>query len=516
MPSSPSTSQQATPSTPPRSLRKNLHKSPFTSPSLNRSCDRFIPSRDVQDSEVSSWLLRKQPPSKSPPDSADNSDVSSRDQRYKHQIASRLLEGMGYSPGRGGGGGGGAGAGGGAAFDVGAGGESFANTPRVLNFGSPHNSPMKRPASKNTESESHRAIKSMHSKMSANDHLNRKAKRAIPTAPERVLDAPGLLNDYYLNLVDWNCKNILAVALDKTVYLWNAATREIQELLSLDGANYVSSLSYVHENGNLLAIGTSDHKVQIWDIAAIAKVREMRGHSARVGSLAWRGPLLTSGSKDTTIINHDHRVSRHIVSTYKSHRQEVCGLAWNSDGLTLASGGNDNLLALWDVRRQNSGESHYDEPTHSCKDHLAAVKALAWSPHQRNVLATGGGTADRTIKIWNAANGKCLNSVNTGSQVCSLIWNKNEKELLSSHGFSENQLCLWKYPSMERLAELKGHTGRVLYMCQGPTGQICSAGADETLRFWNVFGTQSAHLTSKKHTQMSGSRRQFTTRVNLR
>lgn len=283
---------------------------------------------------------------------------------------------MGYSPGRGGGGGGGAGAGGGAAFDVGAGGESFANTPRVLNFGSPHNSPMKRPASKNTESESHRAIKSMHSKMSANDHLNRKAKRAIPTAPERVLDAPGLLNDYYLNLVDWNCKNILAVALDKTVYLWNAATREIQELLSLDGANYVSSLSYVHENGNLLAIGTSDHKVQIWDIAAIAKVREMRGHSARVGSLAWRGPLLTSGSKDTTIINHDHRVSRHIVSTYKSHRQEVCGLAWNSDGLTLASGGNDNLLALWDVRRQNSGESHYDEPTHSCKDHLAAVKAL--------------------------------------------------------------------------------------------------------------------------------------------
>ncbi len=88
------------------------------------------------------------------------------------------------------------------------------------------------------------------------------------------------------------------------------------------------------------------------------------------------------------------------------------------------------------------------------------------------MLATGGGTADRTIKIWNAANGKCLNSVNTGSQVCSLIWNKNEKELLSSHGFSENQLCLWKYPSMERLAELKGHTGRVLYMCQGPTGTL--------------------------------------------
>lgn len=76
----------------------------------------------------------------------------------------------------------------------------------------------------------------------------------------------------------------------------------------------------------------------------------------------------------------------------------------------------------------------------------AAVKALAWCPFERNLLATGGGTADRCIKFWNGANGALLNSVDTGSQVCSLLWSKHEKELLSSHGFSENQLCLWKYP----------------------------------------------------------------------
>ena len=38
-------------------------------------------------------------------------------------------------------------------------------------------------------------------------------------------------------------------------------------------------------------------------------------------------------------------------------------------------------------------------------------------------------------------------------QVCALQWNKHEREILSSHGFSQNQLCLWKYPSMAKIAE---------------------------------------------------------------
>ena len=68
------------------------------------------------------------------------------------------------------------------------------------------------------------------------------------------------------------------------------------------------------------------------------------------------------------------------------------------------------------------------------------------------------------------------------------MWSKSEKELLSSHGFSQNQLCLWKYPSMAKVKELTGHTARVLHMAASPDGtQVVSAAADETLRFWNVF-----------------------------
>ncbi len=63
----------------------------------------------------------------------------------------------------------------------------------------------------------------------------------------------------------------------------------------------------------------------------------------------------------------------------------------------LASGGNDNLLMIWDAAN--------DRPTHRITAHQAAVKALAWCPFQANLLATGGGTADRTIKFHNTHTG---------------------------------------------------------------------------------------------------------------
>ena len=48
--------------------------------------------------------------------------------------------------------------------------------------------------------------------------------RKISSNPYRILDAPGLQDDFYLNLVDWSSQNILAVALESAVYVWNATT----------------------------------------------------------------------------------------------------------------------------------------------------------------------------------------------------------------------------------------------------------------------------------------------------
>ena len=190
-------------------------------------------------------------------------------------------------------------------------------------------------------------------------------------------------------------------------------------------------------------------------------------HELRVGSLAWNNSILTTGGMDGKIVNNDVRIRNNVVQTYHGHEQEVCGLKWSGSGQQLASGGNDNLLHIWDVSMSSSVQSAgRTQWLHRLQDHLAAVKALAWCPFQSNLLASGGGGGDRCIKFWNTHTGACLNSVDTGSQVCTLLWNKNERELLSSHGFTKNQLTLWKYPLMVKMAELNGHTSRVLFMVQ--------------------------------------------------
>lgn len=346
----------------------------------------------------------------------------------------------------------------------------------------------------------------------SSDAVNRK----IPSQPSRILDAPDLVDDYYLNLISWSEDNILAVALAHCVYLWNAGTGEIEHLTTIGGEgtnsdDYITSVSWCTMPGHTkyIAIGTNSNTVQLWDAQAIQCVRKLYGHSGRVASLAWNQHWLTSGGRDSLILQHDVRSAAHLVSTYKSHEQEVCGLKWNEEGCTLASGGNENYLCIWDAAMSSTQRNRRADGTYSStevaprlllKQHKAAVKALDWCPFHRGLLASGGGTADRTIKLWNSNNGAMLNSIDTGSQVCSVLWSKHQRELCSSHGFSENQLILWKYgsgSSMTKVKEFTGHTSRVLSLARSPDGStVVSAAGDESLRFWNIFGAPPCRRSS--------------------
>ncbi|ETS80822.1 hypothetical protein PFICI_08351 [Pestalotiopsis fici W106-1] len=307
----------------------------------------------------------------------------------------------------------------------------------------------------------------------------RRQPRAVSKVPYKVLDAPELADDFYLNLVDWGSANVLGVGLGSSVYMWNAQTSRVNKLCTLED-DTVTSVSWI-QKGTHLAIGTGKGLVQIWDAERSRRLRTMTGHTARVGSLAWNTHILTSGSRDRLIYHRDVRAPDQWFRKLVGHKQEVCGLKWNCDDGQLASGGNDNKLMVWDKLS--------DTPLWKFSDHTAAVKAISWSPHQKGLLASGGGTADRRIIFHDTVRGTVINEVDTGSQVCNIAWSKNSNEIVSTHGYSQNQIVVWKYPSMTQVASLTGHTYRVLYLAMSPDGRTVVTGAgDETLRFWTVFG----------------------------
>ena len=332
-------------------------------------------------------------------------------------------------------------------------------------------------------------------------------KRKINLTPERILDAPNLVDDYYLNLLEWGMSNILAVALGPEIFLWNGETLETSLLMSMinennqntDNNNIITSLSWMN-NGRCLGIGLPNGNIELWDIVKCAKIREMKAHLDRISCLAWNGYILSSGSKDKLIKNFDVRSQEGEISKISKHKQEVCSLKYSHEEDLLSSGGNDNTVYIWDVRKLNNKLLNISnlndlndndilniKPLAINNYHNAAVKAMAWCPWQRHILATGGGTKDKTIKVFNCDSNKIIKNVETGSQVCALLWNEKEREIISSHGFNKNQITIWNYQKMRKICELKGHMSRVLYLTMSPdNNNICSGSGDETLRFWKI------------------------------
>jgi cell division cycle 20-like protein 1, cofactor of APC complex len=84
----------------------------------------------------------------------------------------------------------------------------------------------------------------------------RRQLRSICKTPYRVLDAPELADDFYLNLVDWSSTNVLGVGLGSCVYLWTAHNAVVSKLCNLAPSNdTISSVSWV-QKGSTLAVGT--------------------------------------------------------------------------------------------------------------------------------------------------------------------------------------------------------------------------------------------------------------------
>lgn len=257
-----------------------------------------------------------------------------------------------------------------------------------------------------------------------------------------------------------------------------------------------------------VAIGTDDNQVILWDAKNKEVLRKYRSNSDRVSSISWQSSFcFSSAGRDATIFHHDVRIPPQweTASTLVpcGHQEEICGLKWSPDGTLLASGSSDHLVSIWDPRRP-------EEPLYKFLKHKSAVRALAWCPWIRNLLASGGGTEDSTVRFWEITTGSELKVIETGAQVTSILWLETSEQLITSHGYRtgadgylhnvKDNIRLWDYPSMHQVGVLLGHDKRVLHTALSPDGTtLISLSSDETLVIWKRTGNKFPIQRKERH-----------------
>lgn len=131
-------------------------------------------------------------------------------------------------------------------------------------------------------------------------------KRKINKLPFKVLDAPALQDDFYLNLIDWGAQNFLAVGLSSNVYLWNGNNSKVTKLCDLGLSDTVTSVGWSMK-GPIFSLGTNNGELHLWDLNKMKRIRTMEGHEDRIASIAWNNEIVSTGSRDKSILQRDPR-----------------------------------------------------------------------------------------------------------------------------------------------------------------------------------------------------------------
>jgi meiosis-specific APC/C activator protein AMA1 len=353
--------------------------------------------------------------------------------------------------------------------------------------------------------------------------LPSEARKTVPTTPFRVLDAPGLRDDFYCSLLAY-CPvlHVLAVGLETRVFIWSEDQGPRQMSSETSRQTQLTSISFssTAARRTILAAGRIDGKVSLWSLQEQNPRFEIQQPSG-VACVSWKPiptPSLLHIEGGTTEDTEELLVRDEVGNLYyysvewpslvrfretgyhgrvtllariNVHSQQICGLAWSPDGTMFATGGNDNVCCLFTTEDILSGNSTNDyreiqrtEEQYTIDGvrhikiipgrglfqvvsrgfetqrwiHKAAVKAIAFCPWQRGLLATGGGSNDRCIHFYHAFSGVCLAKINVASQVTSLIWSAKRREIAATFGFASPEhpvrISVFSWPECQQLVAI--------------------------------------------------------------
>jgi WD40 repeat protein len=229
-------------------------------------------------------------------------------------------------------------------------------------------------------------------------------------------------------------------------------------------------------DGTLLASGSDDSTVKLWDVTTGTLVRTLEGHSDTVHAVAFSpdGALLASGSWDYTV-RLWNVASGSLVRTLEGHDDLVDDVAFSPDGELLASGSADYTVRIWDV---GTGSS-----VHTLQGHADLVHSVSFSP---DGAALASASWDNTVKLWDVATGTALQTLRGHTtDVESVDFSPCGAYLLS--GADDNRIKVWDVATGAELASFGNQSDYVWAIVVSPDGKsVASAAGDGTVALWNI------------------------------
>ena len=258
---------------------------------------------------------------------------------------------------------------------------------------------------------------------------------------------------------------------------------------TLSGNAAINSVA-ISPDGGLLASGSDDKSVYLWDIKTEAVVATFTGHSQPVRAVVFslEGTVLASCSDDRTIKLWNVNECQEI-STFKGHSNYIKSLFFSPDGTILASGSWDKTIKLWNLK---TGLLE-----HTLTGHNLQVTAVAFSPCGQFIASA---SCDRTIRLWDLSSG--LSSILKGHDwaVSAVVFSPDSKMLAT--GSEDNKIILWDVKTGKAIHTFSGHSWSVVAVAFSTDGEtLFSASWDKTIKLWSLktnqeMATLTGHLDS--------------------
>ncbi|KAJ5125303.1 hypothetical protein N7526_007480 [Penicillium atrosanguineum] len=214
---------------------------------------------------------------------------------------------------------------------------------------------------------------------------------------------------------------------DKTIRLWDPVTGVL--IQSLEGHSEPVLLVTFSPDGLLLASGSYDKTIQLWDLATGVLTKSLEGHSSSVWSIAFSpdGRLLASGSEDGKVMLWDPATGV-LIQSLEGHSDSVESIAFSPDGQLMASGSEDMTVRLWDPET--------GVLIQSLEGHSDSVESIAFSPDGQ-LMASG--SEDMTVRLWDPETGVLTQTSNVGTKVTSVKFSSDGSYLQTNFGLLDTQ-----------------------------------------------------------------------------